>query len=68
MPDVIQEEDFYFNIDDFLGGVNTLIPPNKGGVNFLVSGQNVIIKESGVVTRRSGISKIGSIDLGYVGS
>jgi len=62
MPDIIQEEDFHFNINDFLGGVNSYIPPNKGGNNFLTKCQNAVVLDNGTITRRPAITRVGTID------
>jgi hypothetical protein len=57
-----QPTDFTYNfVNDFLGGVNSYFPPNKLGDNFLTQAQNALINENGILTRRYGITKIGTL-------
>ncbi|MHA2263670.1 MAG: hypothetical protein ACXAEN_14840 [Candidatus Thorarchaeota archaeon] len=56
MPDVRTEEAFTVNVaDNFLGVGN----------NFMVSAQNAIVNESGVLTRRPGVTRVGTISTGF---
>jgi hypothetical protein len=57
-----REEPFAYNFaDDFLGGVNSYFPANKLGQNFMTQAQNAWVNENGILTRRPGITQVGTV-------
>jgi len=60
----VNEREFVYVVsDNFLGGVNSYAPPNKLQAPFVVDAQNCMVNEVGVLTRRSGLTTLGTLDI-----
>lgn len=60
MPERLDVEQRHFLVDTFLGGLNSFFPPHKVPDNSVVKAQNALILENGVVTRRPGLTQLGT--------
>lgn len=60
MADVVHDQDFNFEISDFLGGVHDFVVYEKAPQNSVVKAKNLVFDKGGYLKRRPGLTQVGA--------